>query len=379
MKLRASPPGLVWFAILIAIWSRQGLAGTFSSGESATAPGVFHVAAQLPNDTGSLMDGANPTTLADPVIVGLGDSVAAGYGLGIDDNPYSYPSLVFEQWGSRHGYLGLNLATSGATSSDIVIPGGQLDKARELEPDIVTLTVGANDIHFAYCLAELLTDPEGAPTLCQGDHLTVWLRRLHKNLNKIFSALHRANPAVQIYITTYYDPLPARPGSRENPGPTSCEVFKAEALLIYGSRNLEKRSAYLQDVAYASAEGVIKRLNRTIDRAASQHPYVHVISVHHLFSPVGALHHDFCDIGPLGWVFGPSFVTSPPVSLILPPGALPEPCPDPRAPQDTTPIVDFGPLLQIFLNCTPHPTEVGQQQIADAVCAEFPSTMNCAN
>jgi lysophospholipase L1-like esterase len=367
MKLKTSSLALLLMAAFTHVCSRNALADGFGITGRATDDPIM-----------ILWEGENwAPGSARPVIAGLGDSVAAGYGLGIDDNSLSYPSLVLEEWGRRHGFTGLNVAVSAATSSDILVQGGQLDRVLELKPDIVTLTVGGDDIHFANCLTQLLTKPRGASNPCLGPQLSIRLHRLHKNLTRIFSQLHGANPNVQIYITTYYNPLPARPGSKENQSPTSCEVFRAEALLEGASKNLEQRSIRLQDSTYAVAAHVVERLNGTILKAASQHSFVHAVPIHHLFSPAGAPHHDFCEPEDFGWVFGPAFVTSPPVSTILPSGALPEFCPDPRTPQDTTPIVELDSLLQIFSNCTPHPTEVGQQQIADAVCAEFPSTLDC--
>src|SRR5262245_50473711 len=83
-----------------------------------------------------------PTAPPRPLLVALGDSVAAGYGAG--GLPAAYPARV----GARTGRLVRNLAEPGATSGDVL--DDQLGRIL-VPPDLVTITVGANDIRFAEC------------------------------------------------------------------------------------------------------------------------------------------------------------------------------------------------------------------------------------
>ena len=78
------------------------------------------------------------------VYVALGDSTAEG--IGATDPSRSYPSLVFEKIKQdKKEAVFYNLGKGGARVKDVI--ESQLPKVIELKPDLVTISVGANDLH----------------------------------------------------------------------------------------------------------------------------------------------------------------------------------------------------------------------------------------
>jgi lysophospholipase L1-like esterase len=85
-----------------------------------------------------------PANTSQPVrYVALGDSTVSG--VGASSPARSYVSLLAARLGDRYPTLqASNLGVSGATSADVV--AGQLAQAVAAKPDLVTLSVGPNDI-----------------------------------------------------------------------------------------------------------------------------------------------------------------------------------------------------------------------------------------
>jgi lysophospholipase L1-like esterase len=106
--------------------------------------------------------------------VALGDSFTAGLGPG---QP-RWPDDLARELGGRY----VNLAEVGATSEHV--EREQLERALELEPDVVTLVCGANDVLF-----NTRPDPE------------VYAARL----SRMFARLRRELPQVEIVTATYPD------------------------------------------------------------------------------------------------------------------------------------------------------------------------------
>jgi|SRR3989344_5488672 len=77
------------------------------------------------------------------VYVAIGDSTVEG--IGASNSSKSYPALVFEKVKKekKEAYF-YNLGKSGARIKDVVEL--QLSKTVELKPDLVTISVGANDL-----------------------------------------------------------------------------------------------------------------------------------------------------------------------------------------------------------------------------------------
>ena len=117
-----------------------------------------------------------PMTSGPVVYVALGDST--GYGIGAREG--GYVKRLFDRINERRPTSTLlNLCVSGATTDDLV--RGQLDRAVELNPDLVTVGIGINDI---------------------GHGLTI--EQFSKNFEKILSTLTERTHA-QIVVTNIPD------------------------------------------------------------------------------------------------------------------------------------------------------------------------------
>jgi lysophospholipase L1-like esterase len=118
--------------------------------------------------------------------VAMGDSFTAG----VDPRAPRWPDELARSLGGRYE----NLAVVGATSEQV--EREQLERALALEPDVVTLVCGANDV-----------------LLCTRPDADVYAERL----SRMFSRLRRERPEVVIATATYPDVsqfLRLRPRSR---------------------------------------------------------------------------------------------------------------------------------------------------------------------
>jgi phosphatidylinositol alpha 1,6-mannosyltransferase len=106
--------------------------------------------------------------------VALGDSFTAG----LEPGQPRWPDELARQLGGRY----VNLAAVGATSEEV--ERDQLERALELQPDVVTLVCGANDVLF-----NTRPDPEAYAA----------------RLSRMFARLRRDLPHVQIVTATYPD------------------------------------------------------------------------------------------------------------------------------------------------------------------------------
>jgi len=120
--------------------------------------------------------------------VALGDSFTAG----LDPSQPRWPDEIARSLGPDVRYE--NLAVVGATSEDV--EREQLARALELDPDLITLVCGANDVLES-------TRPDA------GDYA--------KRLSRMFERLRREAPRAEVLTATYPDIsrfLDLRPRSR---------------------------------------------------------------------------------------------------------------------------------------------------------------------
>jgi phosphatidylinositol alpha 1,6-mannosyltransferase len=118
--------------------------------------------------------------------VAMGDSFTAG----TDASAPRWPDELARSLGGRY----VNLAVVGATSEQVETE--QLERALELDPDVVTLVCGANDVLFN-------TRPDADAYAAR--------------LSRMFERLRRERPSVMIMTATYPDIsrfLDLRPRSR---------------------------------------------------------------------------------------------------------------------------------------------------------------------
>lgn len=106
--------------------------------------------------------------------VALGDSFTAG----LEPGQPRWPDELAKELGGRY----VNLAVVGATSKHV--EEDQLERALELQPDVVSLVCGANDVLF-----NTRPDPEAYAA----------------RLSRMFARLRRELPQVQIVTATYPD------------------------------------------------------------------------------------------------------------------------------------------------------------------------------
>jgi lysophospholipase L1-like esterase len=133
----------------------------------------------------------------------LGDSVASGAELGEEQ---SYPRRLSQRLANETGrpVRYLNRARDRALSGAVA---GQLDVLAEVAPQVVTLTVGANDVllPIALCLA---SKPESVPAEeCRPADPTATVNRVEARLRDVLERLVGETEAV-IVVTTYFNPYP---------------------------------------------------------------------------------------------------------------------------------------------------------------------------
>jgi lysophospholipase L1-like esterase len=217
--------------------------------------------------------------------VALGDSVAAGLGLPQSANatsqdvqcgrsPAAYPNLVAAQLNLQL----TNLACSGATAGDLVTqehmsgqnPSAQLDSAfANGTPKLITLTVGANDAHWADFIRNCYnSDCTGnASTLAANTLLRTMQAKLAFALQNIQSRTDDTSSAQpQVRITGYYNPISSQC--------ISTRVTAAE-------------------IAWLTKETAA--LNQTLRDVASRYQFA-------TFVPISFAGHDLCSRDP--WVQG---------------------------------------------------------------------------
>lgn len=143
--------------------------------------------------------------------IALGDSYSSGEGnppffddSGCDVSPYAWPSLVFSARNKpKVPFLGINLACSGAKITDLSRPFkgrlAQLDLLGILDPDIVTVTIGGNDVGFGNVLAHCFVhDCTGRLLQAEKD-----IARLEPTLRLAFLAIARAAPNARVLAVGY--------------------------------------------------------------------------------------------------------------------------------------------------------------------------------
>ncbi len=165
-----------------------------------------------------------------PAYMALGDSLAFGVGVP-DPSSSGYVALVHDalRGSERYREVGLdlvNLASPGATSSDLVAPGGQLDAAiteigRRQEAgassaekvEIISIDIGGNDLlALATRDSPCIKDPSG--DACR-ERLGQTLSALQRNLTETLRRLREAAPEAVIFAIDLYNPYSGTGNSLE--------------------------------------------------------------------------------------------------------------------------------------------------------------------
>ena len=192
-------------------WGKsRSTASTTSTQPARTATPTSSGTTPAPSGSGSAGPASpEPTPAGSGYYLALGDSLAAGFQLGVDHPTKGYAGPVRASVEGRRGATALvNLGCSGETTSSMLdggscsyAKGSQLAQAEQFLRDhaadthLVTLDIGGNDV--ARCGFEGLKPECTKPALAT----------LSGNLPKITSRLRAAAPNVQIVLLNYYDPF----------------------------------------------------------------------------------------------------------------------------------------------------------------------------
>lgn len=207
--------------------------------------------------------------------VALGDSIAAGLGLaGSTTNSCKRSTEAYSQAVATALNMKLqNFACSGATAGDLVTrqhiqgpnPPAQLKQAfRDGTPDLITVTVGANDVHWAgFTKACYAGDcATRTNTRLANGFLTALQAKLYYALYSIKVRSHGAPP--QVVLTGYYQTFSDQ-----------CAAIQTEITP--------------REISWLRAE--TDALNQTVRQVAAHFSFV-------TFAPVDFTGHDVCSMEP---------------------------------------------------------------------------------
>ncbi len=288
-------------------------------------------------------------TVGPRLIVAFGDSISAGegdavptgltgancnvsppaaycgYASGIwTDSPQAYPAVLASSLGWHIDNFSISGACAGTdpcASSNNPTIAAELRTAAplSLEPQLVTLTVGADDINFKDCAAGLLglLGTKVAANSCYDSPAE--LTKLTSNVESVLNSIKTLYPGVQIALTMYFNPAPPSLSSNPNSICSSSNAPELAAALeleqgvsptnllplviadsFDKSAIIHAENALLSAV-YSEAGSMVGLLNRALATAAANVGGVTTVT----FNVSG---HDFCEDysgGNGGWVFGP--------------------------------------------------------------------------
>lgn len=158
--------------------------------------------------SGSGPRAATPTTTRPPLhYVSLGDSYSAGEGLPkpvqpCGRTPGAYPALVAE----RAGLIPSEHACNGATTAHVMdveqAPGaGRQIDAVTADADVVTISIGGNDIGFADIMTDCVLN--SLPCTRLDGQVTQALAALPARLDTIYQEVHRRAPKAMLLVVGY--------------------------------------------------------------------------------------------------------------------------------------------------------------------------------
>ncbi|GEM_PF-3580464 len=150
-----------------------------------------------------------------PYRFGVYDSAGDSYSSGEGDppfidkgtchvSPFAWPGLMFDNWRAAP-FFETNLACSGAHIADLFRPyrgqPSQLQRLKELQPDLVTLTIGGNDANFSGVLLRcFLFDCVKRGTIAGASQT---ISHLRQPLAGAYRQLRAALPKTRIVVVGY--------------------------------------------------------------------------------------------------------------------------------------------------------------------------------
>jgi lysophospholipase L1-like esterase len=380
--------------------------------------------------------------VAGATVLGLGDSIAAGYGIGwaggydeataTGDNASAYPNVLAKELDGTAE----DVAIEGACADDVEsycrgtdrYPGGKTydqspvstqlsdfhEEAPWFTPTVVTLDIGANDIAFSTCLQDLLKDNElnlakEPDNPCTSDKaakhtLADSLNELRTGLADDLTQIQADYPDAQILLMNYYNPVAPEITDKQSPcamsyGIVANNVYSTKSSIadvvsqfVLHPSEATAKARTAQNALYADASGIVNALNETINGVAGDFSGVSTIQ------PTDFAAHNAC-AGGAPWLYVPRVdlsltyvtyekqsdgkwktVTKSRRELFGVAGG--DACPAPSVNEsskktdiyltDNTGVHKPRYVLSLTLssNCFPHPTPLGQQQLAAAFHAQ---------
>src|SRR3990172_11269862 len=165
-----------------------------------------------------------------PAYVAIGDSLAFGVGAPAPASG-GYVALTYQTLRSSDRYRDrglelINIGVPGATSADLLLPGGQVERAlaeiRDRQDDtssaddnveIITVDIGGNDVlALATPDSSCLVDPLASD--CQEVYGEM-LVELEDNLDRVLRGLREAAPKATIVVLDLYSPISGRGGGAD--------------------------------------------------------------------------------------------------------------------------------------------------------------------
>ncbi len=177
-----------------------------------------------------------------PAYLALGDSLAFGVGAS-DPAATGYVGLTYDalRKSDRYRERGLelvNLSAPGATSSDLLLHGGQLEAALEEitrrqedassaddNVEIVSIDIGGNDL-LALGAAGSACRNDPTTGAC-GEQFTEMLQALRTNLARTVEGLRQAAPKADIVIVGLYNPYSGTGSSLETPADVALQQLNS--------------------------------------------------------------------------------------------------------------------------------------------------------
>jgi hypothetical protein len=269
------------------------------------------------------------------------------------------------------------------------------------QPHLITITVGADDIHFDQCTWEIFTEGLQATNPCApatlgGAKSGGSLGALNVNLTADLKLIATYYPKVPVVVTGYYNPL----GTAELL-PSNCPLVTAAVVGPFVESNdttdlanyileyVDREAAnlpppavnmYTDAIMSSFARQVMKKLNDTLKLTATAvnpatgMPYASFVPL--------SLSNGLCSATPQ--VFEPLVTGSfsvpgpfPPVTISFGQSNV---CPGPKDPEEITIPPTSASIAGVITysysfttNCIPHPTIAGQQVLAQEIARALPS------
>jgi lysophospholipase L1-like esterase len=278
----------------------------------------------------------------DPASAGLtgascSDSPSAAY-CGYDsgnwtDSADAYPNVLAGQLGDSVDNFAISGACASTSASNTtylpncgpsrpsVLEGELVSAAAlDLQPSLVTLTVGGNDVNFESCFTDALGVPDinGMPCSDSRDAFV----QIKSNVIKVLKEINQLYPGVPIVVTKYADPLPTA-FSNSNPGSLCSQdalIYAAyegyvkrkvlSAIATYASNDQDGAGITYLNSAYGKAQsitnGLDNALNAAVTSAANSGVNAHAVAL-------DFTSHDLCQDYPggnVGWLLAPSVTVS---------------------------------------------------------------------